>query len=60
MSLAKRNRFGKLHRYVVIMLWNGNECGKTTVVRISRQTSPLQIMKDKKKTGECKIFQSIG
>jgi hypothetical protein len=38
------------------MLWNGNECGKEIVVRISRQPSQIPIMKDKRKHGECGIF----
>jgi hypothetical protein len=29
------------------MLWNGNECGKTKVMRIPRKLSPLQIVVDK-------------
>jgi hypothetical protein len=30
---------------------------KTKVMRISRQPSPIQIMRDKKKSGECGMFQ---
>jgi hypothetical protein len=26
------------------MLWNGNECGRAKVIRISRQPSPVQSM----------------
>jgi len=38
------------------MLWNGNECGKTKVMRISRQPLPVKLIIDKKTTGECGIF----
>jgi len=30
------------------MLWNGNECGKNRVLRISRQPFPVKIMIDQK------------
>jgi hypothetical protein len=30
------------------MLWNGNECGKTKGMRISRQPFPIKIMIDQK------------
>jgi hypothetical protein len=30
------------------MLWHGNECGKTEVMRISRQPSAVTIMRDQK------------
>jgi hypothetical protein len=29
------------------MLWNGNECGKKKVMRISRQPLPVKIMINK-------------
>jgi hypothetical protein len=40
------------------MLWNGNECGKNKVMRISRQLFPVKIVFDDrpKTTRECGIF----
>jgi len=44
------------------MLWNGNECGKTKVIRISRQPLTVKIMTDQKQlenVGSFKYFGSI-
>jgi hypothetical protein len=38
------------------MLWNGNECGKNKIMRISRQPFPVKIMKHQKTTRECGIL----
>jgi hypothetical protein len=38
------------------MLWNGNECGKNKVMRISRQPLPVKINDIPKTTRECEIF----
>jgi hypothetical protein len=35
----------------------GNESRKNKVMRMSGQPSPLQIMIDRKKAGECEMFQ---
>jgi hypothetical protein len=37
------------------MLWNGNECGKTKAMRISRQPSLIQIRKDEKQQEDVNI-----
>jgi len=37
------------------MLWNGIECGKNKIMRISRQPFPVKIIVDQT-TGECGIF----
>jgi hypothetical protein len=42
------------------MLWNGNECGKAKVMRISRQPSPIQIRLDKKQPGNVEYFSCLG
>jgi len=44
------------------MLWNGNECGKTKVMRISRQPLPVKIIIDQKQlenVESCKYLSSI-
>ena len=41
------------------MLWNGNECGKTKVMRISRQPSPIQIMLDQKQPESAEYFSYL-
>jgi hypothetical protein len=40
-------------------LWNVNECGKTEIMRISRQASPLQIMIDQKQLENVKCFNCL-
>ena len=42
------------------MLWLGNECGKTKVMRISRQPSPVTVMIDHKQMGNVKCFKYLG
>jgi len=42
------------------MLWNGNECGKTKLMRISRQPSPVKIMIDEKQLENVEYFKSFG
>jgi hypothetical protein len=42
------------------MLWNGNECGKTKVMRISRQSSPVKIMIDQKQLENVESFKYLG
>jgi hypothetical protein len=42
------------------MLWNGNECGKTKVMRLSRQTSPIKIMIDQKQLENLEYFNYLG
>jgi hypothetical protein len=37
------------------VLWNGSECGKTKVMRISRQPFPAKNYGRSKTTGECGI-----
>jgi hypothetical protein len=41
------------------MLWNGNESGKTKVMRISRETSQIQIMMDKKQMDNVEYFDYL-
>jgi hypothetical protein len=41
-------------------LWNGNECGKTTVMRVLRQSLPIQIMIDQKLLGNGNYFNYLG
>jgi hypothetical protein len=38
------------------MLWNGNECGKNLVMRISRQPSPIQILIDQRQPKNVEYF----
>jgi hypothetical protein len=40
--------------------WNGNECGKTKVMRISRKPFPIGIMVDKKQLQNVKLFNYLG
>jgi len=42
------------------MLWNGNECGNTKVMRISRQPFAVRIMADQKQLGDVKYFNYLG
>jgi len=42
------------------MLWNGNECGKTKVMRISTQPSPTQIMTDEKQSENVEYVNYLG
>ena len=42
------------------MPWNGNKCGKTMVIRISRQPSPIQIMLDQKQLKNVEYFNYLG
>ena len=42
------------------MLWNGNECGKKTVIRISRQPFPVKIMIDQKQLENVECFKYLG
>jgi hypothetical protein len=42
------------------MLWNGNECGKNKVMRISRQTFPVRIMIDQKQLQNVESFKYLG
>jgi hypothetical protein len=39
---------------------NGNECGKTKVMRISRQPSPIKIMIDQKQLENVEYFNYLG
>jgi hypothetical protein len=39
------------------MLWNGNECGRTKVMSISKQPSPIQNVIDKKQLGNVEYFK---
>jgi len=41
------------------MLLNGNECGKTKVMRISRQPSPIQIMTHQKHLENVEYFNCL-
>jgi hypothetical protein len=41
------------------MMWNGYECGKSKVIRISRQPSPVQFMMDQKQLENVEYFGSI-
>jgi hypothetical protein len=41
-------------------LWNGNDRGKTKVMRILRQPYPVQTKIDHKQKGECGISQPFG
>ena len=42
------------------MLWNRNECGKTKVMRITKQPSPIQIMLDQKQPENVEYFSCLG
>jgi hypothetical protein len=42
------------------MLWNGNACVKSTVILISREPSPLQIMLDQNKLHCVEYFNYVG
>ena len=42
------------------MLWNGNESGKTKVMRISRQPFPVKIMIDQKQIVNVESFKLLG
>jgi hypothetical protein len=42
------------------MLWNGNECGKTKVMRISSQLSQIQIMVDQRQPEYVEYLDYIG
>jgi hypothetical protein len=42
------------------MLWSGNKCGKTKVMRISSQLSPIKIMIDKKQLENVEYFNYLG
>ena len=42
------------------MLWNGNGCGKTKVMRISRQPFQLQSMLDQKQLENGEYFNCFG
>jgi hypothetical protein len=39
---------------------NGNECGKTKVMKISKQLSPIQIMTDQKQPNTVEYFNCLG
>jgi len=41
------------------MMWNGNACGKTKVMRISRQPSPLRFMIDEKQLDNMEYFNCL-
>ena len=42
------------------MLWNGNKCGKTKVMRISMQPSPTQIMINQKQSENVEYVSYLG
>jgi len=42
------------------MLWNGNECGKNKIMRISRQPFPVKIMIDQKQLENVESFKYLG
>ena len=42
------------------MLWTGNECGKSKVMRISGQPFPLKIMIDHKQLENVESFKYLG
>jgi len=42
------------------MLWHGNECGKTKLMRISRQSFPVKIMIDQKQLENVGSFKYLG
>ena len=45
---------------IVRWLWNGNELEKTIVMRVSRQSLPIQIMIDQKLLGNGDYFNYLG
>jgi len=42
------------------VLWNGNECGKNKIMRISRQPFPVKIMIDQKQLENMESFKYLG
>jgi hypothetical protein len=42
------------------VLWNGNECGKTKVMRILMQPFPVGIVVDQKQLENVKHFNYLG
>jgi hypothetical protein len=42
------------------MLWNGNECGKNKLMRISRQLLPVKIIIDQKQLENVDSFKYVG
>jgi len=42
------------------MLWNGNKCGKTKVMRISTQPSPAQIMINQNQSENVEYVNYLG
>jgi hypothetical protein len=42
------------------MLWNGNECGKNKLMRISKQPFPAKIMIDQKLLENVESFKYLG
>jgi hypothetical protein len=42
------------------MLWNGRSVGNAQVMRISRQTSPIQMMIDQKQPKNVEYFNYLG
>jgi hypothetical protein len=42
-----------------MMLWNRNECGKTKIMRISRQPSTVQITTDQKQLENVEYFNCL-
>jgi hypothetical protein len=42
------------------MLWNGKECGKNNVMRISRKPFPVTIMIDQKQLQNVESFKYLG
>jgi hypothetical protein len=42
------------------MLWDGSECGRIKVMKISRKPSPLQIMIDQKRPENVEYFKYLG
>ena len=43
-----------------MMPWNGNECGKTKLMRISRQPFPVKIMLGQKQLENVGSFKYLG
>ena len=42
------------------MLWNGIECGKNKIMRISRQPLPVKIIVDQKQLENVESFKYLG
>jgi hypothetical protein len=42
------------------MLWNGNECEKTEVMRISRQPFPVKFITNQKQLEDVESFKYVG